>query len=185
MIGKYINKLIYNRKMKALEERLKSIDESLSSIREKIAPEQKEDLNMFILKNSTYYIDPSCKIFKERLNKAIEESEKEKPIYPDLDSLSKSIKKELKIFLKEDLLKLKKGKTNFSSEQIKAIAKRIVEMCPAENKSKLYSIVFPFSSSSNIQYLSDMIIDSLDEKDRIFIHNSKDAYDHIIELLDL
>lgn len=145
MISKYINKLIYNRKMKTLEERLESIEESLSAIREKIAPEQKEE---------------------------------------ESSPLSKYLKKELKIFLKEDLLKLKKGKTNFSSEQIKAIAERIVEMCPAENKSKLYSIVFPFSSSSNIQYLSDMIIDSL-EKDRIFINNSKDAYDHIIELLDL
>lgn len=144
MIGKYINKLIYNRKMKALEERLEAIEESLSAIREKIAPEQKE--------NGIYVR------------------------YPD------SFYKKL---LKNRLIELRDGKANFSPKEIKAIAERIVEMCPAENKSKLYSIVFPFSSSSNIQYLSDMIIDSLDEKDRIFIHNSKDAYDHIIELLDL
>ena len=70
MTGKYINKLIYNRKMKTLEERLESIEESLSAIREKIAPEQKkEDIDMFILKNSAYYNDPAHKII-ERINRA-------------------------------------------------------------------------------------------------------------------
>lgn len=147
MIGKYINKLIYNRKMKALEERLEAIEESLSAIREKIAPEQKE--------NGIYVR------------------------YPD------SFYKKL---LKNRLIELRDGKANFSPKEIKAIAEQIVEMCPAKNEFKLYNIAVLQTIDPEMQFLADRITVSLCEKerrDRRFIHNSEEAYDYIIELLDL
>lgn len=198
MISKYINKLIYNRKMKTLEKRLESIEESLSAIREKIAPKQKEE-------EPTTFQD-LCKDYPDLINEArridrllnlpLDAHVPVDDLYRRMRWLERTVslrkeskeKNDLKRLLKSDLLSLKEGKANFSSEQIKNIAKQIVEMCPAEKKFMLYSFAALQTIDPDMQYLADRIMYSLNEKEvrnRRFIHNTEEAYDYIIQLLDL
>ena len=183
--------------MKTLEKRLESIEESLSAIREKIAPKQKEE-------EPTTFQD-LCKDYPDLINEA---RRVDRLLNLPLDahvpvdglwqtmrwlehtvSSRKSMSKKKKVeFLKEDLLSLKKGKANFSSERIKDMAKQIVEMCPAEKEFRLYSFAALQTIDPDMQYLVDRIMYSLKEKEvrnRGFIRNTEEAYDYIIQLLDL